>query len=182
MRVIAGTAKGRRLQAPASRATRPLTDRMREAIFSSLGDQVEDALVLDLFAGSGAFGIEALSRGARRAVFVEKARSALVALRGNLAASGFEARVVDADVANFLRGSPPEAPFDLIMLDPPFELAAARVEELAGMIDRHAGPGASLLVHRFHQDPDPQPPASWRLVSTRRYGDGKLCRYQKEPI
>jgi 16S rRNA (guanine966-N2)-methyltransferase len=154
---------------------------MREAIFSSLGDLVEGAAVLDLFAGSGAFGIEALSRGAGTAVFVEKAKGALEALSQNLAACGFEARVAAEDVTDFLRGNPPEGPFDLIMSDPPFDLSTDRVRELGILIDHHARPGTILLLHRRHQDPDPTAPPGWRLVNTRRYGDGKLSRYQKEP-
>src|SRR5262249_36636856 len=100
MRVIAGHLGGRRLSAPRGLATRPTSDRVREALFSALGD-VGGATVLDLYAGTGALGIEALSRGAAGATFVENARPALAALRGNLAALGLEeqARVIAQPVA-----------------------------------------------------------------------------------
>src|SRR4051794_3909992 len=95
MRVVAGTVKGRRLEAPKGEQTRPTSDYVREAIFNTLGsllgiDAVEDATVVDLFAGSGAFGIEALSRGAAHATFVDGDRRAVAATRANLAATGFE--------------------------------------------------------------------------------------------
>src|SRR5918998_6335794 len=97
MRVVAGTHGGRRLATPPGSATRPTSDRVREALFSILGAAVDGARVLDLFAGSGALGIEALSRGAAEATFVERAPAALRALRGNLAALGIEAAVHAGD-------------------------------------------------------------------------------------
>ena len=107
MRVIAGTYGGRRLQAPPGEATRPTSDRVREALFSILGDRVDGARVLDLFAGSGALGLEALSRGAASATFVDSAPAAIRAVRANLAALGAEAEVVRADA---LRGSAARRP------------------------------------------------------------------------
>src|SRR5919198_4163450 len=104
MRVIAGQGLGRRLQAPAGAATRPTSDRVREALFSILGDRVRGARVLDLFAGSGALGIEALSRGAAAVTFVDSAPGALTALRDNLDALGADAEVVRADARRFLGG------------------------------------------------------------------------------
>ena len=86
MRIIAGQARGRRLRAPDTKGTRPVTDRVREAVFSSIGSWVEDALVADLYAGSGSFGLEALSRGAQSAVFVERGRKAAKTLRANVGA------------------------------------------------------------------------------------------------
>ena len=101
MRVVAGEFKGRRLQAPAGARTRPTADRVREAVFSMLAD-VQGARVLDLYAGSGALGIEALSRGARLAVFVERDRRALAAIRRNLDAVGAEATVLARDALSVL--------------------------------------------------------------------------------
>src|SRR5690349_20918096 len=109
MRVIAGRYGGRRLQAPPGDATRPTSDRVREALFSILGDRVEGARVLDLFAGSGALGLEALSRGAASATFVDSAPAAIRAVKANLAALGAEAEVVRADALRWLRGAPPAA-------------------------------------------------------------------------
>ncbi|HVY44643.1 MAG TPA: 16S rRNA (guanine(966)-N(2))-methyltransferase RsmD, partial [Minicystis sp.] len=123
MRVIAGALGGRRLVAPPGRATRPTSDRVREAVFSALGD-VEGAVVLDLFAGTGALGIEALSRGAAHATFVENARASLAALRENLAALGLGATssVIAQPAARAvasLAGAPGPA-FDLVLVDPPY--------------------------------------------------------------
>ncbi len=126
MRVIAGTAGGRHLVAPHGRTTRPTSDRVKEALFSILAslDCLADALILDLFAGSGALGIEALSRGARHAVFVEKDRTALAALAKNLAATGFSARstvlAVDVELA-LKRLQQNESCFNVVLLDPPYQ-------------------------------------------------------------
>lgn len=190
MRVIAGIAKGRRLVGPETRATRPLTDRMKEALFSALGDRVVGANILDLFAGSGSIGIEGLSRGANQVTFVESGRKALDALRQNLTTCGFEhVVVVGQDVDSFLAdsfsGAAPskgeEKEFDLIFCDPPWALATEQVEEIMRSADRLSAPSALFLVHRRYADPDPEPTSGWRHVTTRRYGDGKLCRYEKEP-
>jgi 16S rRNA (guanine966-N2)-methyltransferase len=119
---VAGTAKGRRLVAPPGRDTRPTSDRVREALFNSLASlgAIEGAEVLDLFAGSGALGIEALSRGARHCTFVEQARPAVDAIRANLAATGLadQATVVSADVTTWLPRN--RSVFDLALADPPY--------------------------------------------------------------
>ena len=121
MRVIAGSAKGRRLRSPRGRDTRPMASRAREALFSSLGDAVVGARVLDLFAGSGSLGIEALSRGAAAATFVEKAKPALDSLRANLDATGFAGEVIAGDVGAVVARL--DGAFDLVFVDPPFEMA-----------------------------------------------------------
>jgi 16S rRNA (guanine966-N2)-methyltransferase len=119
---VAGSARGKRLVAPDGRDTRPTSDRVREAVFNALHslDAVVDAAMLDLFAGSGALGIEALSRGARHCTFVDTARPALQAVRANLDSTGLaeRARVVAADATAFLRGN--DRPFDVALLDPPY--------------------------------------------------------------
>ena len=124
MRVVAGTARGRALVAPRGDTTRPTSDRVREAIFNalySLGDVVHGARVLDLFAGSGALGIEALSRGATSVTFVERGRPALAAIRQNLRTLGLEpqAEVVAAEALDWLRRAPGE--YDLVLCDPPYD-------------------------------------------------------------
>src|SRR5437867_231202 len=133
MRVIGGTDRGRRLAAPRGFSTRPTAGRVREALFDILGPAVAGMRVLDLFAGTGAIGIEALSRGAARAVFVERGRDALRALRANLAAlhlSRDRARVVAGDaVATLPALGRSELPFDLVFLDPPYATTVARVLE-----------------------------------------------------
>ena len=118
MRVVAGELGGRRLHAPAGGATRPTADKVREALFSIVGD-IEGARVLDLFAGSGALGIEALSRGAADATFVERAGPAVAAIRRNLLELGLEGDVRRGDVARFLKRAAGEPPFDLVFCDPP---------------------------------------------------------------
>ena len=119
MRVVAGTAKGRRLQAPKGANTRPTSDRVREAIFNALGslDAVEGATVADLFAGSGAIGIEALSRGAVAATFVDVDHRAYDAIKANLATTGFEGTLVLRDVESWVRSAPS---FDVVFADPPY--------------------------------------------------------------
>ncbi len=127
MRVVAGLAGGRRLQAPPGRKVRPTSERVREALFNALGslDAVDGAAVLDLFAGTGALGIEALSRGAGSAVFVDADPRAVSVVKENLRATGLadRARVVQADVLRFLADAPPDAVYDKAFADPPYAFA-----------------------------------------------------------
>ena len=181
MRVIAGSAKGRRLRAPDTRGTRPATDRVREAVFSSIGAFVEGADVADLYAGSGSLGLEALSRGAGSAVFVESGRKALAALNHNLAATGLgPARVKAADVAGWLpteaRGGPG---FDLVFMDPPWDQPSSTMTEQLSLVDELLRPGGEVVVSRRHTDPDPEPPKTWRVAANKRYGDTRIIRYEK---
>jgi len=128
LRIVGGLAKGRRLAAPAS-ATRPTSDRVRESLFNALESRMalSGARVLDLFAGTGAVGLEALSRGAAEAVLVEKDRRALEVLRKNVAAVGLPgARVVGGAVGPFL-GEEPESPYDLAFLDPPYAIDGTKL-------------------------------------------------------
>ena len=139
MRVVAGRHRGRALRAPPGRATRPTADRVREALFSILGPAaVEGAHVLDLFAGSGALGIEALSRGAASATFVERDRRAAATIRANLDGLDAEAEVVVRDALAWLASQPPEAAFGLVFADPPYDsaprLAAALTRRLPAVI------------------------------------------------
>jgi 16S rRNA (guanine966-N2)-methyltransferase len=120
MRVIAGSAGGIRLAVP-KRGVRPTMDRVKAAIFSSLGDAVVGARVLDLFAGSGALGVEALSRGASSVVFVEEDRQSAQIIEGNLARTKLKGRVRQQDVFEFLRHAPRAEMFDVIFADPPYE-------------------------------------------------------------
>ena len=172
MRVVAGSAKGRRLAAPKGGATRPFTDRAKEALFSSLGGRVADARVLDLYAGSGSLGIEALSRGAREATFVEKSWRALQSIEANLDACGFTGTVVSSDVAEFLAKSTGQ--FDLVFVDPPYSLSLALVNNvLAAAADRLAE-GGTMVVHRRAGETPPTPPIPTELSDERRYGDTQL--------
>src|SRR3970282_1550888 len=123
MRIITGVAKGRRLVAPDTPTTRPVTGRVREAVFSIIGAWGEGARGLDLYAGSGAFGLEALSRGATSAIFVEQGQQALAALRTNIESASLGGTVVTSSVQDFLERS--GASFDLVFIDPPWDMASA---------------------------------------------------------
>jgi 16S rRNA (guanine966-N2)-methyltransferase len=150
MRVIAGTARGVRLVAPRDAGTRPITDRVKETLFAILGDRVPGARVLDLYAGSGAIGIEALSRGAASVDFVEHARRARQSIERNLGATRLadHARVHALDVERFLADPPAgAAPWGLVVLDPPYE-AHAIVAPLQALVP-HLVPGAVVVVKHF---------------------------------
>jgi 16S rRNA (guanine(966)-N(2))-methyltransferase RsmD len=135
MRIIAGSARGRRLQGPKGRDTRPYLDALKERLFNILGDRVRDALVWDVFAGPGSVGLEALSRGARAAVFVERGRPALEALRRNIEDLGFTPRatIVAGDALRFPAAGA-EAP-DLIFYDPPFPMVEAEPRRLFAHVE-----------------------------------------------
>ncbi len=127
MRIIAGERKGSVLKAPKGDQTRPTLSRVRESLFSILGESVADSRVADLYAGAGGLGLEALSRGAAQCVFIEKALPALEALRSNVAKLRYEpySEVVAADVEKWLQSRPNlSAPLDLVLLDPPYGLAS----------------------------------------------------------
>jgi len=183
MRVIAGTAKGMRLgKVPAG--TRPLSDRAREGLFASLGAEVAEARCLDLFAGTGAIGIEALSRGAARCTFVDSSREATAAIRANLRTTRLEdaAQVVTSDVRKWLRRRGGGAPvFDLVICDPPYEVGAPYLDECltaldGGWLDPE---GWSVVVTRGQKGSLPAVPVHWAVRRHLRYGDSLLIRYQE---
>jgi 16S rRNA (guanine966-N2)-methyltransferase len=169
VRVVAGRWGGRRLQAPPGAATRPTSDRVREALFSILADRVLEARVLDLFAGSGALGIEALSRGAAEATFVDSAPAAVRAVRANLEAVGAQAEVRRADALRFLVGASGDArQYDLVFLDPPYRLAGRLGRELTAALPAVLAPGAAVVA-----ESDRRAPLGLELpiLDERRYGD-----------
>jgi 16S rRNA (guanine966-N2)-methyltransferase len=170
MRVIAGTYGGRRLQAPPGTDTRPTADRVREALFSVLGDRTEDARVLDLFAGSGALGIEALSRGAKEATFVDKAAPAIRAITTNLEALGADATVVRAEARRFLGGASRSGrSYDLVFLDPPYRLDAALARALPAAVKAVLAPGATVVSESDRRAPLEM--IDLPIEDERRYGD-----------
>jgi len=144
MRIIAGTFRSRTLEAPAGLATRPTSDRLRETLFNVLSPRMAGAHFLDLYAGSGAVGLEALSRGAGHVDFVERAEPALRALRANLARLGVAAgfRIHGAGVGAVLRKMKPGAAFDVVFLDPPYDAA----QEYAATLGLLGGAAAGLLA------------------------------------
>jgi 16S rRNA (guanine966-N2)-methyltransferase len=177
MRIIAGLAKGRRLASPEGKGTRPMMDRVREALFSSLAGDIPDAEVLDLYAGSGSVGLEALSRGAGRAVFVECGRRALTCLRTNVATVGLGGEVVARDVVEYLTGT--EDRFDLVFVDPPYDLALASVKEVLGLTGSRLRPEGAVVVHRRAGTGVPEAPGL-EMVDRRRYGDTEITRFAIE--
>lgn len=183
MRVIAGTAKGTRL-APVPPGVRPVSDRAREGIFSSLGARVVDAAVLDLFAGTGALGIEALSRGAGSAVFVERTPGAAAAVRANLERTGLSerARVLRQDARRFLQRGV-DHPFDLVFLDPPYALSGPAVDRILGAL-RAAGALADeaiVLLTRDLRSSSDVVPVDWAVAKRLTYGDSVITLLRNQP-
>jgi 16S rRNA (guanine966-N2)-methyltransferase len=169
MRVVAGAFKGRRLAAPRGMRTRPTADRVREALFSMLGD-IEGARVLDLYAGSGALGIEALSRGAAAATFVERDARAVAAIERNLAAVGVEAELIRDDAARFLANAVGQ--FDLVFCDPPYDSAAAVAGTLTERLPALTAPDARIVTESDKRNPLEVP---FPLLRERTYGDTRIA-------
>jgi 16S rRNA (guanine966-N2)-methyltransferase len=183
MRVVAGAAKGVRL-APVPPGVRPISDRAREGLFSSLGPEaVVGASALDLYAGTGASGIEALSRGAERASFVERAPSAIGAIKRNLAATRLadRAEVHPSAVARFVtRDDRPGAPYDLVICDPPYELGPPEIDAVlrelaAGWL---ADDDWTVVLTRGVKSSMPVIPLHWRLARRLRYGDSLVIVFR----
>jgi len=178
VRVIAGKAKGRKLRSVPGSVARPITDRAKESLFNILGDQVVDALFLDLFAGTGSVGIEALSRGARRVVFVERERRAIETIKENLKITGLtaQAEVIRDDVFRFLAREPAER-FDLIYIAPP-QYKGLWAETLLALDGKgfltEGGLAIAQIFPKEYQDLELK---SLELVDQRRYGSTMLCFY-----
>jgi 16S rRNA (guanine966-N2)-methyltransferase len=179
MRVIAGSAGGTPLVAP-PRGTRPVSDRAREGLFSSLGDAVAEATCLDLYAGSGALGIEALSRGARTCTFVDKARPAAVAIARNLARTHLDDRgtVVTRDVVAWLE-QPSERRADLVFVDPPYDLSGPALDRVFAAVEACClgERDWTVVVTRGHKGSLPGVPLHWSARRQLRYGDSLVILY-----
>jgi len=168
MRVVAGRFGGRSLVAPRGRAVRPTSDRVREALFSILGP-IEGARVLDLFAGSGALGIEALSRGAGEVSFVDSSGAAVAAVRRNLAALEVEPEVRRQDALAYLRSASRDARlYDLVFLDPPYRHASALGPQLSIALGPVLASGARVVAESDRRAPLE---LDLTLLDERRYGD-----------
>ena len=181
MRVIAGQLGGRRLRAPRGRVTRPTSDRVKEAVFALLGD-VQDASVLDLFAGAGGLGIEALSRGARLTTFVERDAAAVRALRENLEALGLGAEVAQvrrADVLAAIRAArASRETYDLVLIDPPYSAVGSDWErELSQQLPALLEPRARVVVESDRRRPLQ---LQMQLERERVYGDTSI-RIHRQP-
>ena len=178
MRIVAGAYRGRRISTPKGTATRPTTDRVREALFSALSSRLGADLgaprVLDPFAGSGALGLEALSRGATQVTFVERDRRALQALNANIASLGAEDRVhvLPWDVFSLATRALPGGPFALLLLDPPYRIPSA---EVAALVEGLAASGAltsdCVVTWEHASAVDLLWPEGFSVMSSKRYGD-----------
>jgi 16S rRNA (guanine966-N2)-methyltransferase len=182
VRIVAGSFGGRVIRAPHGAATRPTSEKVREAVFSILPD-VTGARVLDLFAGSGALGLEALSRGAAHATFVDSARPALAAVRANLAALGIaedRAAVLAGDAVALAARHVPAAPWDLVLVDPPYRSDLA--ERAVGAIPpAHLAPGAAIVIEHDRRNAPPDAIGSLLRTDQRRYGDTFVSFYRVPP-
>jgi len=176
VRIIAGTHRGRRIAAPKGEHTRPTSDRVREALFNLVGP-VEDATVLDLYAGSGALGLEALSRGARRCVFVEADGAACRVIKRNLETLELTGALVhQRDAITVLREETLAGRrYDLVLLDPPYERWAAVRQKLAELLPRVVA-GSGLVVVETDARVEPELPLE--VATTRRYGSARLTLFR----
>lgn len=181
VRIIAGEFRGRRFAPPRGSQTRPMLDRVREAMFSTLADWIPDARVLDLFAGTGSLGLEALSRGASHVRFVEQDRAAFRLLTGNLEEFGVADRTStgrgDAlDERLWFDAAAADAPFDVVLVDPPYPLwreRQARARLLAaveGLVERALGPAGTLVLHTHPRDLAETDLPTWVEIGLRKYG------------
>jgi 16S rRNA (guanine966-N2)-methyltransferase len=177
-RIIAGTARGRQLRAPEGRDTRPTSDRVREALFSRLQHQgwLDGTRVLDLYAGSGALGLEAVSRGAAAAVLVEHDAATARMVRANVAATGLAGVQVVADRVERALTRPPGEPFDLVFLDPPYAVADdVVVRALTLLVDGGwLAERAAVVVERGRRSPEPVWPPGLVSAGDRSYGTTHL--------
>lgn len=189
-RIIAGSAKGRRLAVPAA-GTRPTSDRVREAMFSTIESELGSAgrtwsqiAVLDLFCGSGALGLEAVSRGAYRALLVEKSRQGAAVASSNVATLGVgDVQVVVRDVRQLIGMPAPEAAFDMCFADPPYDWRAAEVADILSELDGADwfARGALIVVERPSRDPVSPIPRIWPEARRRPYGNTVLWYGQAVP-
>ena len=188
MRIIAGSAGGIRLQVPKV-VTRPTSDRVREALFSILGARISGAVVLDLFAGSGALGLEALSRGAEGVDFVERDRKACAVIEANLgkARLGESARVISREAAVFLGGGVAAGRYDLIFADPPYTKRDGDADFAAGLmadenLRRVISPGGMVVLETAKGHGKTVPAEGWELIDSRNYGDTEVSFFQLDAV
>jgi 16S rRNA (guanine(966)-N(2))-methyltransferase RsmD len=180
VRVIAGTAKGRQLVAVPGEGTRPITDRVKESLFDILGSDIVGSSLLDLFGGTGGVGIEALSRGAERVVFIERARKAIATIRRNLEITGLGTRaaVIHEDAFRYLAGAPLEQPFDYVYVAPP-QYEELWVQALQALDERPEilAPDGAVIVQIHPREWHEVALRQWELARERRYGSTLLLFY-----
>ena len=176
MRVITGTARGRKLRTLEGNDVRPTTDRVKEAIFSIVQFEVQGAQVLDLFAGSGQMGIEALSRGANLAVFVDQSKQSLEVVRDNLKTTGLasNSRVVTMDYKSYLAGCRDQ--FDIAFLDPPYNQGI--LTEAIPLVAAHMAPGGIILCEHQKGEEVPETAVDFKLCMQYNYGKITVSSYR----
>jgi 16S rRNA (guanine(966)-N(2))-methyltransferase RsmD len=184
IRVIAGSAKGRRLKLVPGESTRPIMDRVKQALFNILGDAILEARVLDLFAGTGGVGIEALSRGAAYAEFVESGRVAVNIIRENLHATGLLplARIIRSDVFIHLRNAPREG-FDYVHIAPPqYRGLWSKTLQALEAKPEWVNPDGIVCVQIDPREYQAQKLAHFTLVDERNYANTRLCLYERQSL
>ncbi|MGH3563143.1 MAG: 16S rRNA (guanine(966)-N(2))-methyltransferase RsmD [Mycobacterium sp.] len=176
-RIVAGAAGGRRIAVP-PRGTRPTTDRVRESLFNVLAARLEltGMTVLDLYAGSGALGLEALSRGASAALFVESDRGAADIIAGNIAALGLAGATLRCGTVSLVLASGTESPVDLVLADPPYDVGAAEIDAVPALLTAGgwASSGTVVVIERAASSAPVSWPDEWAPWPYRRYGDTRL--------
>ena len=185
MRVIGGESRGRILKAPSGYRTRPTSDKVREAIFDMLPHRLEGLKALDLFAGSGAMGIEALSRGAIRAVFIESSRVVSAVIKANIRACNLDDRakvMVGRLPQALMRVLKMEGPFDIVFIDPPYEKGLA--EKTLDVLIRGSGvaPGGRVVIEHSAREETPEETADLVKIRMKRYGSTAVSIYERESL
>ena len=183
MRIITGTAKGKRLKTLEGDATRPTSERMKEAIFSAIQFDLEDRTVLDLFAGCGQLGLEALSRGAKSAMFVDASNDAITVVKQNAQATDFfsRSRFLTSDYRNYIRKAARRDSFDLVFIDPPYALGEERgyASVLATLAARGAIRPGGLFIAEMTAAQGAEETPGWEVVRDRTYGKTRICIWRR---
>jgi len=184
MRIVAGEFRGRRLHSPKTRDIRPTSDRVREAVFSMIAARLPGASVLDLFAGTGALGLEALSRGAVKAVFVDESSDAIRLIWKNIESCGVQDRVevvqgqVDRVLRRFASKGYGSDPFHVAFLDPPYGLGY--VEKTIGLLTELVSPSGLVVAEHHRKDVFTGWPKDWHLLDQRNYGDTLISFFGRD--
>ncbi|MDF1566183.1 MAG: 16S rRNA (guanine(966)-N(2))-methyltransferase RsmD [Deltaproteobacteria bacterium] len=181
MRIIGGSARGRRLHPPPGKLARPTSDRVRQSLFDLLGQRCDGLRVLDLFAGTGALGLEALSRGAEAALFVEREPRMIAVLQKNLdhLSFGDRATLKRGDALRLKGAIEGAGPFELVLADPPYAEGPGPVCEAVAACPGLIVPGGRLVVEHDRRTPSPEQMGTLQRVDLRRYGDTNLSLYRE---